>query len=255
MRRVLTIGCLVLLVAPIVLVAFLWYSFWQAGQENDRRRQTASDSLLRQARDAADRTTDALTASRDTGTDALLDMIWKYTESPVITYDEDRRVFTAVASRSAKYDPAEPVLFGDRGEVKHCFGYTYAHRPGPAWTSEVTERDREACGGSDMIGGRLGSARMEMERLDAGRLTRPGLQDALDLGRLPREESRSEVRGVVRKGRTAVALVLFRERYWSPDEGSAVAEQCYRLTRFLDGDSLDGDVGRSVTATPVAAAC
>uniref|UniRef100_UPI000B0B3D8D hypothetical protein n=1 Tax=Streptomyces prasinopilosus TaxID=67344 RepID=UPI000B0B3D8D len=174
-----------------------------------------------------------------------------------------RLAFSASAVRSAEYNPARPVPFGDRGEVERCFGHTYTRRPGPAWTPEVVERDREDCGGSDRIGVLLRSAQSEMGSLRAGRLTRTGLQEALDPGRLPGEERGTEVRGVVREERTVVALVRFRERYWTPDEGPAVAEQCYRLTRLLDADDLDDldefagspVTAAQVTAAPVAAAC
>lgn len=262
MRERVTIGCLVLLnvvlLVPFVVAAYLWISFERAERENERRREAAADSLLERARDTADRTADALTASRDTGTDALLEVIWKHTESPVIAHDEDRRVFTAVISRAGGYDP-EPMPFGVTGEFERCFAHTYARRPGPGWTGEVAERDRSVCEGSERVGGRVRSARRELEGLAAGRLTRDGLQEALDADHLPSEESRSEVRDVVRTGRTVVALVLFRERYWTPDEAEAEAEQCYRLTRVLvpgdpyAADDPGGGTGESVTAVPVAA--
>ncbi|WP_406727407.1 hypothetical protein WJ438_26140 [Streptomyces sp. GD-15H] len=258
MRERVTIGCLVLvnvlLLAPFVLAAYLWFSFERAERENDRRREAAADSLLARARDAADRTAGALTASRDTGTDALLDVILRHTGGPVIAYDEDGRVFTAVASRSAEYE-WERVPFGDPGVVERCFAYTYTHvrRPGPAWTPEVAERDGAACQGSSAVGSGVRSAQAEMEGLDAAQLTRAGLQEALDPGLLPGEKSGSEVRSTVRKGRTVVALVLFREQSRFPDsrfpdDGAAPAEQCYRLTRVLDPE---GGAGGSVTAAPV----
>lgn len=253
MRRGVGTGCLVLLnvllVVPLALAGYLGFSFWHAERENDRRRQAASDSLLHRARDAADRTADALAASRGTGTDALVGVIREHTGSPVITHDEDRRVFTAVAARSARYDP-ERVPFGDRGEVERCFAHTYARRPGGTWTWKVADRDDAVCRAGDGIDGRVRSARSAMQGLDTERLTRAGVQDVLDPHGLPGDEDRPEARDVVREGRTVVALVLFREEYWTPEEGSRPVEQCYRLTRVL---GPGGGAGRPVTAVPVSA--
>jgi hypothetical protein len=244
-------GCLVLLMIPAALVAYFWFTVWHTGHENDRRRQDALDSLLRQAHEAADRTADALTRSGETGTDALTGVIWEHTESPVIAYDEERRVFTAVAARSAVYEE-EPILFaGGPGTVERCFTYTYARRPGSEWTSTTTESDNEACRGSGEIGDWVRFARVRMGGMEAAGLTRAGLRRALDPSGRPGDESRSDVRSVVRKGRTVVAVVLFRhlDRYRSQDDGSAPVEQCYRLTRILDPDA---GVEGPVTAVPVA---
>ncbi|MFF8099005.1 hypothetical protein ACF07S_04295 [Streptomyces sp. NPDC016640] len=256
MRRGVDIGCLVLLMIPVVLVACFWYTFRQAERENDRREKAAFEALLRQAHDAADRTADALTGSGDGGTDAVLGVIWEHTGSPVITHDADRRAFTAVAARSAVVDrePVPPV--GGPVTVRRCFTYTYVRRTGPAWTSEVTERDLGACRGSGRIGDSVFFARVRLAGLEPARLTRAGVRSALEPGDPPDDEGRFAVRSVVRTGRTVVAVVLVRyvDRYYPvPAGGPAVAEQCYRLTRILDPD---GGAGRTVTAVPVAeAAC
>ncbi|MFH9039941.1 hypothetical protein ACH4FA_11335 [Streptomyces sp. NPDC017966] len=250
MRRTLANGCLVLLMIPAALMIYFWFTVWHTGNENDRRRQDALDSLLGQAHEAADRTADALTRSGDTGTDALTGVIWKHTESPVITYDEERRAFTAVAARSAVYEEKSILLPRGPGTVERCFTYTYAHRPGAGWASKVTEPDVEACRGSSRIGDRVRIAQARMEDTEAAGLTRAGLRRALEPTGRPSGESRSDVRSVVREGRTVVAVVLFRypDRYQAQDEGSAPVEQCYRLTRFLD---LQGGFVKPVTAVPV----
>ncbi|MET7293563.1 hypothetical protein ABZS79_15770 [Streptomyces griseoloalbus] len=254
MRRGVTIGCLVLLMIPVVLVAYFWFTVWHAGRENERREQAALASLLRRAQDAADRTADALNRSRDTGTDALMGVIWEHTGSPVISYDEERRAFTATADRSVLVDQESVLLVSGPVMVKRCFTYTYARRPGSAWTSEITERDLEACRGSAAVGDSVRFARVRMADVEAARLTRAGLQGVLEPGGRPRDESRFVVRSVDRAGRTVAALVLTRytDRYGTSGDGPAVVEQCYRLTRILDPGN--GDVGRPVTAAPVAAA-
>ncbi|GAA3498312.1 hypothetical protein GCM10019016_054150 [Streptomyces prasinosporus] len=251
MRRAVTTGALVLLnvllIVPLALAGYLGFSFWHAERENDRRRQAAADALLRQARDAADRAADALTASRDTGADASLAVIREHTGSPLITHDADRDVFTAVAARSGRYDPERTPL-GDPGEVERCFVHTYARRPGAAWTSAVAERDADVCRAGDRIDARVRSAGLGMADLDAERLTRAGVQGVLDPHGLPGDEDRPEARDVERKGRTVVALVLFRERYWTPQEGTVRVAQCYRLTRVTDPG---GGAAGPVTAVPV----
>ncbi|WP_030868821.1 hypothetical protein [Streptomyces sp. NRRL S-37] len=262
MRRTLANGCLVLLMIPAALLAYFWFTVWHTGHENDRRRQDALDSLLGQAHEAADRTTDALTRSGDTGTDALTGVVWKHTHSPVITYDEERRTFTAVAARAAMVEQESILLAVGPDMVKHCFTYTYVRRPGPGWTSKVTEQDAEVCGGSSWIGDRARIAQEEMEGMEereAARLTRAGLQQALDPAARPGGEKWADVRSVVREERTVVAVVLLRypDQYRSPSsppsrsqgDGAAPVEQCYRLTRFL---GLQG-VGKPVTAVPVTA--
>ncbi|GGW52204.1 hypothetical protein [Streptomyces griseoloalbus] len=256
MRRGVSIGCLVLLMIPVVLVAYFWFTVWDAGRENERREQAAFDSLLRRAHEAADRTADALTRSRDTGTDALMGVIWEHTGSPVISYDEERRAFTAVADRSVVVEREPVLLVGGPVMVKRCFTYTYVRRSGAEWTSKITERGPEACRASGSIGDAVRFARVRMGDMEAASLTRAGLQRVLDPGGLPRDESRFDVRSVERAGRTVVALVLARDvdRYGTRgDDEPVVVGQCYRLTRIVDPD---GGVVRPVTAAPVvAAAC
>ena len=250
MRKALANGCLVLLMIPAVLVVYFWYTVWHAGNENDRRQQAAFDSLLRQAHDAADRTADALNRSGDTGTDAVLGVIGKHTGSPVISYDEERRVFTAVAVRSATYEQESVVLVMGPGRVQRCFVHTYRRRPGSAWTPQLTERDVGACRESRDIGDSVRYARSRMGDMDAARMTRAGVQRVLDPLDRSSGERRIDVRSVVREGRTVVAVVLFRDRYRAPEETSAVVEQCYRFTRALD---LQDGLVKPVTAVPVAA--
>ncbi|MFC8421433.1 hypothetical protein ACFUN7_11200 [Streptomyces sp. NPDC057236] len=250
MRKALVNGCLVLLMIPAVLMVYFWYTLWHAENENDRRQRAASDSLLRQARDATDRTADVLDGSGDTGTDAVLGVIWKHTGSPVISYDEERRVFTAVALRTAEYEQESVVLVMGPGRVERCFVHTFRRRPGPAWTSQVTERNVGACRESRDIGNSVRYARSRTGDMDAARMTRADVQRVLDPLDPLSGERRIDVRSVVREGRRVVAVVLFRDRYRVPEETSAPIEQCYRLTRVL---GIEGGTVQPVTAVPVAA--
>ncbi|MEU6914311.1 hypothetical protein [Streptomyces olindensis] len=100
-----TTGCLTILIALITVlgvpVSWLWYRHWHDGNVNSERRDKAFASILKQARATADDTTRALDTSGATDTDALIGVIWRHTEAPVITYDTSRREFTATAARSA----------------------------------------------------------------------------------------------------------------------------------------------------------
>ncbi|MFC9159257.1 hypothetical protein ACFTZ8_00200 [Streptomyces fungicidicus] len=254
MRKALTNGCLVVLMIPAVLLAYFWYSVWQAGHENDRRRQEAHDSLLRQARAAADRTVGALdesAAGGNGGADVLTGVIWEHTSTPVISYDEERRAFTAVGLRSAEYTEEMQLLGGGPDMVQRCFVSSYVRRPGAGWTSKVTERDIEACRGSRQIESSVRFVRTAMEGWEAdGRFTRAGLQRVLDPVGRAGDDSRFVVRSVVRRGESVVAVVLFRDTGLGGGSGSegAVVEQCYRLQRVLGSG---GGVVEPVTAVPV----
>lgn len=252
-RKGVTIGCLVLLMIPFVLVGYFWFTFWHAGRENERREQAAFEALLRRAHDAADRTADALTRSRDTGADALMGVIWEHTGSPVISHDEERRAFTAVADRSTLVEQEPVPLVSGPVMVQRCFTYTYVRRPDAEWTWRVTERDREACRASGEIGDSVFFARVRMRAMEVGSLTRAGLQRVLEPDGRPFEERRFVVRRVDRAGQTVVALVLARyvDRYGTSGDEPGVVEQCYRFTRAVDPD---GGVEGRVTAAPVAAA-
>ncbi|KAB1139997.1 hypothetical protein F7R91_37585 [Streptomyces luteolifulvus] len=121
-NRLMTTGCLTVLIALIIVlgivVSWLWYSVWHAGNVNSERREKALASTLEQARDTADRTARALDTSGASDADTLTSLIWQHSEAPVITYDASRHEFTATVAKSTQYDvtplPAEAGGFSLR---------------------------------------------------------------------------------------------------------------------------------------------
>jgi hypothetical protein len=120
----------------------------------------------------------------------------------MITFDRERRVFTATAG--------EPV----------CRLHLHAGC-GRTWTAKVSTRDDAVCRPSKRIGLRAGQARDGFTDLPAEDLTRAGVRQALAL---PRQAY--DVRGVVREGRTVSVDVLVRD--------TSRAAQCYRYVRPPD---------------------
>jgi hypothetical protein len=240
-NRLVTTGCLTILIALItvlgVLVSWLWYRHWHDGNVNGERRDRAFASILKQARATADDTARALDTSGATGTDALIGVIWRHTEAPVIAYDGSRREFTATAARSTRYDQEVVLPGGGSVQVTRCFVVTYTHRPGQAWTSRVSERDDDVCRPGTAIGGLVRLARTRISSMYAEDLTRAGVQKALD----PTGRLRSyDVKSAVRRADTVTVSMLLS----SPD--TAVG-QCYRFTRHAPGGAGQG----SATAVPV----
>jgi hypothetical protein len=224
-----TTGCLTVLIALIIVlgivVSWLWYSVWHAGNVNSERREKALASTLEQARDTADDTARALDTSGASDADTLTRVIWQHSEAPVITYDASRRQFTATVAKSAQYD--EEVIFpgGVPGEVTRCFVFSYIQRPGQAWTSRVSARGDEVCRPSTQIGSQAGLALTRISSMYAEDLTRAGVQKALD----PSGRGSFDVKSAARKGDTVTVFVLV-----SSSEGAV--DQCYRFTRPVSGD-------------------
>ncbi len=239
--RFATTGCLTILIALItllgVLVSWLWYRHWHDGHVNTERRDRAFASILKQARATADDTTHALDTSGATDTDALIGVIWRHTQAPVITYDASRREFTARAARSAMYDEEVMLPGGGPVQVSRCLVFAYAHRSGQAWTSRVSEQDDDVCRPGTTIEGLVRLARTRISSLYVEDLTRAGVQEALD----PTSRLRSyDVKSVMRRAETVTVTILLS----SP--GTSV-DQCYRFTRPVAGDDGQG----SATAVPV----
>lgn len=246
--------CLVLLVIPAALVAYFWYTVWRTDHTNSERRDDAVASIMRGAHEAAADTARALAESdvsvgtgsgregaggsgRDAGIDALTEVIWRHSETPLITYDPERHAFTATARRAVFYDEDPLILGGGPVRITRCFRFTFA-RPGDsgsAWTSDVTVRDDEACGPSERIAGRVRFAQQRLGSMSPTDLTPAGVERALDpTGTL----DYYGVTGVVRNERTATATVLIRDA-----KGAyATAEQCYRFVRDLDPVRQGADV-------------
>ncbi|MGW0828383.1 hypothetical protein [Streptomyces sp. NPDC002845] len=240
-NRLVTTGCLTVLIALIivlgVVVAWLWYSAWHAGNVNSERREKALASILEQARATADDTARVLDTSGATDADVLTEVIWRHTEAPVITYDASRREFTATAAKSAQYDEDVVLLGGGPVQVTQCLVFTYTHRADQAWTSQVSKRYDDVCRPSTEIGGLVSLTRTRISSMPVEELTRTGVQKALD----PTGRLRSyDVKSAVREGNTATVSILVS----SP--GTTV-DQCYRFTRPVPGD--DGQ--HSATAIPV----
>lgn len=232
-NRLVTTGCLTILIALIIVlgvpVSWLWYRHWHDGHVNSERRDRAFASIREQARATADETARALGTSGATGTDALIGVIWRHTEAPVITYEASRREFTATAARSARYDHAVVFPGGGPVEVTLCFVVTYTHHTGQAWTSRVSERDDDVCRPGTDIGGLVRLAQTRISGMYAQDLTRARVQKALD----PTGRRTYEVKSVVREGdSTTVSVVV-------SGSGAAVG-QCYRFTRPVPGGAGRG---------------
>ncbi|MFJ8468278.1 hypothetical protein [Streptomyces swartbergensis] len=239
-NRLVTTGCLTILIALItvlgVLVSWMWYRHWHDGNVNREREEKAIALIQKQARATADDTARALDTSGATDTDALIGVIWRHTEAPVITYDPSRREFTATAARSARYDQKVMLPGGGPVQVTRCFVFAYAHSPGQAWTSRVSERDDDACRPGTAIGGLVRLARTRISSMYAEDLTRAGVQKALD----PTGRRHSyDVKSAVRRADTVTVSILLS----SPD---TTVGQCYRFTRPVAGDDGQG----SATALP-----
>ncbi|MGW7409906.1 hypothetical protein ACWGI9_40475 [Streptomyces sp. NPDC054833] len=223
--RVMTTGCLTMLVLLVVVLAtglsWLWYFEWHTGKVDSERRNRAVSSILRQARNAADDTARSLDASRSGDLDELTGVIWKHTGSPLITYDASRRAFTAWLSKQVMYETSGSLLGGGSDAVSRCLGFTYSHPHGHAWTSKVTVRKDDVCRAATDIGLLSRLAGTRIEGMDPKDLTRTGVQKALD----PTGTLRSfTVKGVTRgDGRVTVAVLL------SSNDGTV--GQCYRITR------------------------
>ncbi|WP_425827909.1 hypothetical protein [Streptomyces fractus] len=153
MRRRTTTGCFVLLITPLGLLAYFWYSAWHTGRVNSQREQAAEASILQRAHRASDATARALKASRLTAPDALTDAIWQHTHAPVIAYDTSRDTFTATAFWSATYTEAGLVIGGGPITLDRCFALVASRTPAGIWAARLSERDREACSSSRRIGG------------------------------------------------------------------------------------------------------
>ncbi|MEU2980882.1 hypothetical protein ABZ678_29020 [Streptomyces hirsutus] len=229
-NRLVTTCCLAVLVTLIIVlglvVSSLWYSAWDNGNINSERRETALASILERAHDAADDTAHALDTTAATDADALTEVIWQRTEAPMIAYDASRREFTATTARSALYDEKVVLLRGGPVKVTRCLVFTYTHRPGQAWTPQVTERDDEVCHPGTEISILVHLTRTRISSMHAEDLTQTGVRKALD----PTGKLRSyDVKSVVRRGDSVAVSILVS----SP--GTTVG-QCYRFIRPVHGD-------------------
>ncbi|WP_369169527.1 hypothetical protein AB5J49_17305 [Streptomyces sp. R28] len=234
--------CLVLLMIPTALVAYFWYTVWHADQVNSERRQDALNSLLRHAHEQADATGSALTGS-GSGADAdtLTGVIWRHSETPLISYDPARHRFTATARRAELYDSEGVILGSGSDQVARCLRFTFVRGSGSAWTSAVAVRDYEECLPGSRIGSSADTARSRIARMSTMELTPTGVRRALDpTGEL----GYFDVRSAERRGRTATVTVLIEDTYGA--QGHATAKQCYRFVR-----DLGGAYGDDVTSVPL----
>ncbi|MFF3879412.1 hypothetical protein [Streptomyces sp. NPDC001978] len=151
----------------------------------------------------------------------------------MITYDASRREFTATAAKSAQYDEKAIVPGGGPVEVTRCFVFTYIHRTGQAWTSQISERHDDVCRPGTDIGGMVSLALTRISNMHAEDLSRAGVQKALN----PTGRRSYDVKSVVGKGETVTVFVLV-----SSAEGAV--DQCYRFTRPA------GDDGQGSAAVP-----
>ncbi|MFH9061671.1 hypothetical protein ACH4GM_10720 [Streptomyces coeruleorubidus] len=239
-NRLVTTGCLTILIALIIVlgvpVSWLWYRHWHDGNVNKEREEKAVALVRERARATADETARALGTSGATDTDALIGVIWRHTEAPVITYEASRREFTATAASSAHHDAKAILPGGGSGQVTRCFVVTYTHHPGQAWTSRVSERDDDVCRPGTEIGGLVRLAQTRISSMYAEDLTRAGVQKALD----PTGRLRSyDVKSAVRRADTVTVSILLS----SPD---TTVGQCYRFTRPVHNDDGLG----TATAVP-----
>lgn len=246
--------CLVLLVIPTALVAYFWYTVWHTDHTNSERREHAVASIMREAREAAADTGRALAESdasagtgsgrggdgdtgRDTADIDLTGVIWRHSETPLVTYDPGRHSFTATVRRAVFYDEEPLIMGGGPVRITRCFRFTFALPEGSAtaWTSDVTVRDDEACGPSERIATHVHFAQRRLAAMSPTDLTTARVRRALDpTGTL----GYYDVTSVVRGERTATVTVLVRDA-----KGAyATAEQCYRFVRNLDPAHQGADV-------------
>ncbi|MEU6513667.1 hypothetical protein [Streptomyces sp. NPDC046978] len=216
-----------------IVASWLWYRAWHDDNANSGRKEKALALILQQARATADETTRALETSGTTDVDVLTEVVWRRTEAPLITYDTSRREFTAAVAKSTLYD--EEAILPGAGPVKvtRCFVFSYIHRTGQAWTSQLSERHDDVCRPSTDIGGKVSLALTQISNMYAEDLSRAGIQKGLD----PTGRRVYDVKSVVTKGQAVTAFVLV-----SSFEGAA--DQCYRFTRPL------GDDGKGSAAVP-----
>ncbi|QIJ60652.1 hypothetical protein [Streptomyces sp. JB150] len=234
-----TTGCLTLLIALITALAlpvsWLGYRSWHDEKANTARKDATLASILEHARATADDTAHALHTSNQTDTDALISVIWRHTQAPVITYDPARHAFTATAAQSAHYDEKALLLGGGPVRVTRCFVHTYAHRPGHAWTLRLSEHDRAVCRPATLIGGLAGLARTRLSSMYAEDLTHATVRKALD----PTGRQRPyNVKSVQRTADTITLAILL-------SSSDPMAGQCYRFTWRIANDQ------RTTTAVPV----
>ncbi|MEV5321799.1 hypothetical protein AB0K92_29865 [Streptomyces sp. NPDC052687] len=240
-NHLVTTGCLTLLIALITAlglpVSWLWYRSWHDEKANTARKDATLASILEHARATADDTAHALDTSDATDTDALISVIWRHTQAPVITYDPARHAFTATAAQSALYDEKALLLGGGPVRVTRCFVYTYAHRPGHTWTSRLSEHDPAVCRPAMRIGGLAGLARTRLSSMYAEDLTHANVRKALDpTGRL----RPYDVKSVKRTADTITLSILL-------SSSDPMADQCYRFTWRIAGANDQ----RTTTAVPV----
>ncbi|MDO0914800.1 hypothetical protein QQM39_29415 [Streptomyces sp. DT2A-34] len=234
--------CLVLLMIPTALVAYFWYTVWHADQVNSERRQDALNSLLRRAHEQADDTSRALTESGfGADADTLTGVIWRHSETPLISYDPARHRFTATARRTDFYESEGVILGSGSVQVARCLRFTFTRGSGAAWTSAVAVRNYDECLPGTRIGSWADTARSRIAEMSTMELTPTGVQRALDpTGKL----GHFDVRSAERRGRTATVTVLIEDKYGA--EAHAPAKQCYRFVR-----DLGGEYGDDVTSVPL----
>ncbi|WP_327709083.1 hypothetical protein OG912_10270 [Streptomyces sp. NBC_00464] len=238
-RRAAT-GCLILLMLPAALLAYFWYSVWHAGHVNAQRKEAATAFVLAQARHASDSTSRALSSSRSTAPDALIGVIRRHTQAPVIVYDRAHGTYTATVSWSSFYTEEAILLAAGPIEVERCFTLTSVRTPRGTWETKPVERDRGACAPSRMISADVALAQKRIKTMAAEKVTRAEVARVLD----PADQQRPySVKRVRRSDEAVVVTVLVREN----GDGTPV-QQCYAFTRSLGADAD----AQPVTAVPVA---
>jgi hypothetical protein len=209
------------MLVPLCVVVYFWYDVWHTDHVNEQRRQDALASVLRGARADGASAARALGTRPGTDTAVLIQLIHRHTWAPVITFDRERRVFTATAFRTAVHDTESILLATGPQQVSRCVGFTYTRGADGTWTAKVSTRDDVVCRPSERIGLLAGQGRDRVTHLPAKALTGAGVRQALAL---PRQAY--DVRDVVREGRTVTVDVLVRD--------TPRAAQCYRYVRTPD---------------------
>ncbi|WP_433342559.1 hypothetical protein [Streptomyces sp. CA-253872] len=226
--RGVTTCCLVVLVLPVVLLGWFWFSLWHDGHVNERRERAAEASVLRLASRAARDTRRALAGSGPTGPEAVTGVLWRHTKAPVITYDAPHGTYTAARSWAVTYD-RKGFLSAGPTQVEWCFTLVAHHAPGTGWTTRLTKRTRADCLASRLVDRDVVRARDVLASLPDELLTRAGVSREL-AARGGQGQDVFTVRKVARE-RDRVSVTV-RVRAGAGSDGP-VARQCYRFTRPL----------------------
>lgn len=226
--------CLALLMIPVALLTWFWFEVWHSDHVTAERERAATRSVAVQAHEASDRATRALNSARPTAPDAVIAVIARHTEAPLVTYDPARRTYTAVASWTADYTSESFSLNGDGyNQVERCFTLVFQRPGGTVWAVRSAERHDRLCSSGTDIAYDVTLIRSRIEGVPLADLTRTELARAVGStrGHLP-----NLLRTVRRSPDTVVVTVLVRT-----DPGGTPVEQCYGITSHVDAT-----VGRAV---------